>query len=54
MCGRIGVSARAQDPVRWSEHYKVVAENERVRVLTVTVPKGDKSKMPNITTLRVF
>jgi beta-alanine degradation protein BauB len=48
----LGVSAAlaspalAQDPVKVEpNHYKVVAENERVRVLKVTVPKGDKSQM---------
>src|SRR5688572_33462360 len=48
----LGVSAAlaspalAQDPVKVEpNHYKVIAENERVRVLKVTVPVGDKSQM---------
>jgi quercetin dioxygenase-like cupin family protein len=38
--------ARAQDPVKVdAQHYRVVAENERVRVLKASVPAGDKGVM---------
>jgi beta-alanine degradation protein BauB len=39
-------TARAQDAAKVDpKHYKVVAENERVRVLAVTVEPGDKGVM---------
>jgi hypothetical protein len=39
----IASSALAQDPVKVDpKHYKIVAENERVRVLKATVEAGDK------------
>ena len=39
-------SARAQDPVKVdSKHYKIVAENERVRVLKAAYGPGEKSVM---------
>jgi quercetin dioxygenase-like cupin family protein len=37
---------RAQDPVKVdSKHYKVVFENDQVRVLRIQYPPGDKSPM---------
>jgi quercetin dioxygenase-like cupin family protein len=42
----IASPARAQDPVKVdSKHYKIVAENERVRVLKVSYEVGGKSVM---------
>jgi len=42
----VAVPARAQDPVKVaSSTYKLIAENERVRVLRATVPAGGKTVM---------
>jgi len=42
----VAVPAAAQDPVEVaSSYYKVVAENERVRVLSATLPPGEKAAM---------
>jgi hypothetical protein len=42
----IAAPARAQDPVKVdTKHYKIVAENERVRVLKASVGAGEKSVM---------
>jgi len=40
------VLLRAQDPVKVdSKHYKVLFENDQVRVLRIQYPPGDKSRM---------